>query len=174
MLDLFAWLPCGGFGLVADPVPTNANDWLRRPEFLAPLAFGLLIGLVVLIVRAGAIASWWRARGAETLGPLEMEQVTMGTPMVIIDLRPPDAFNGPKGHLRGALNIPLEQLPRRIGEVARDKRQLVVLVDGSDQLSHRAAPVLKAAGYLWVRVLRGGMRGWRSHLLPVAVSGRKG
>jgi 3-mercaptopyruvate sulfurtransferase SseA len=157
-----------------DPVPTHAHDWVHRPEFQYPLVFGLLVGLVVLIARAGAIASWWRARGQETLGPIEMEQVTMGVPIVIIDLRPPGEFNGPKGHLRGAVNIPIELLHRRLGEVAPDKRHLVVLVDGNDKLSHTAAPILRAAGYLWVRVLRGGMRAWRSHLLPISVSGNRG
>jgi len=102
-----------------------------------------------------------------------LEELAHGSQMVVIDLRPPEDFNGPKGHLRGAHNMPIQMLLRRIGEVAKDKRQLVVLVDGSDAVSHQAAALLQAEGYLWVRVLKGGMRAWRARALPVSVSGSR-
>lgn len=160
--------------LLMDPTPVTIKDWTDRPEFLAPLAFGVLLLLVLIVLKLPDFASWWRARHKEVLGPVQLDQILVGTPMTIIDLRPPEEFQGAKGHLRGSVNIPIQMLTRRIGEVAKDKRQLVVLVDGTDKRSHLAAPILAAEGYLWVRVLRGGVRAWRAQNLPVNLPGQRG
>ena len=157
--------------LLLDPTPLTLPDWFRRPEFQVPLGFGVLLLLVLFFLKFPDLMSWWRSRHKEVLDPVQLDQIMMGTPMAIIDLRPPEEFNGPKGHLKGSINIPVQMLTRRIGEVAKDKRHLVVLVDGSDKRSHLAAPLLKAEGYLWVRVLQGGVRAWRAKDLPVNIAG---
>lgn len=159
-------------GLVRDPPPQAFSGWFVRPEFQYPLAFGCLILLGLLVYRMPDILAWRRGLHREIVLPIELEMQIIGTPMVIVDLRPPAEFNGPRGHLRGAVNVPMDLLPRRIGQLAPDKRHLVILVDANDVLSHRAAVAFKAAGYTWVRVLRGGMRAWRAKGLPVAVTGR--
>lgn len=160
--------------LLLDPTPTALKDWSRRPEFQYPLAFGLLLLLVLLCLKFPDLASWWRGRRREVLGPVELEQIMSNTPMAIVDLRPPEEYYGPVGHLRGSFNIPAQMLRRRIGEVAKDKRHLVVLVDGTDKRSHLAAPILAAEGYQWVRVLRGGVRAWRALDLPLTNVRRQG
>lgn len=45
----------------------------------------------------------------------EMAADAQGMP--ILDLRKPDEFDGPLGHLRRAYNLPLEELPRRLPEI---------------------------------------------------------
>ncbi len=174
MSDVSALLPLGTLALYAEPVPLTFRDWLARPEFQYPLAFGAFLLLALLIYRLPDILAWRRARHKEVLLPIELESCMVGSAPVIIDLRPEMEFYGAKGHIRGAYNVPIELLSRRIEELAKDKRHLVVLVDESDRVSHRAAPILQASGYLWVRVLRGGMRSWRNGNLPVNVSVRKG
>jgi len=174
MFHPYAHLPVGTAALFQGPVPTSFDGWMRMPEFQYPLGLACLIILGLLIYRSPDIAAWWRGRHKEILRPIDLEQIIMGTPLVILDLRPPEEFNGPKGHIRGAINLPVDLLSRRLHEVAKDKRHLVVLVDRKDILSHKVAERLKADGYLWVRVLRGGMRAWRAQALPVAVSGQRG
>jgi len=161
------------YAALQNPVAPPVTVWLQKPEVLYPLAFSFLLLLIIAIVRLPDFLSWRRARHKEVLSPMALEQIMLGTPPVIVDLRPPAEFNGPKGHLRGSHNIPYGLLTRRIGEVAKDKRGLVVLVDSSDIVSHRAAPALHEAGYVWVRVLQGGMRAWRGQRLPVSTSGHK-
>ena len=165
-------LSSGTVAMLGSQAPPALEGWLQKPEIIYPLGLSILLGLLAFILKAPDFASWWRGRHQDTVGTLELEQILVSTPMVIVDLRPPADFNGPKGHLRGSLNLPFEQVGRRIGEVAKDKRQLLVLVDQTDQLSHWAAPVLKAAGYQWVRVLKGGLRCWQANRLPVAVTGK--
>src|SRR5437868_13633459 len=80
---------------------------------------------------------------------------------VIIDVRGPDEFDGPLGHIPGARNIPLAQLPARASELAAEGRPLV-MVCLTDKRSAQAAAELMAAGMRNVAVLRGGMKSLRA------------
>jgi len=67
--------------------------------------------------------------------------------------------NLPPGHLPGAVNVPLADLPGRAGELAA-RRQLIVVVCKSNRRSSQAATGLLAAGLQDVAVLRGGTDEW--------------
>lgn len=82
-----------------------------------------------------------------------------GTPLLILDVRQPGEFTAPPGHLPGAVNLPLPELPRRIAEVTA-RRRPVVVVCKTDRRSARAAAELMTAGLPDVAVLRGGTDGW--------------
>jgi len=84
---------------------------------------------------------------------------------LVLDVRGPDEFAGPLGHVPEALNIPLPDLRRRMGEVTGASRG-VVTVCLTDRRSAAAAAQLRAAGLSDVAVLRGGMRAWRALALP--------
>ena len=85
-------------------------------------------------------------------------------PLLVLDVRGADEFSGPLGHIEGAVNLPLPELPARLGELAADPRP-VVCVCLTDKRSTQAAAAIMAAGHADVAVLRGGMQHWRS--LPV-------
>ena len=81
---------------------------------------------------------------------------------LVVDVREPAEFDGPLGHIDGAINIPLGQLSaawsnQDAGEAG------VVVVCRTDQRSARAAGMLQAKGVRQVKVLRGGMEAWRRH-----------
>ena len=80
--------------------------------------------------------------------------------IVIVDVRGADEFAGELGHIQGARNVPLSDLPQRIGELAPFKERQVVLVCRTEMRSAKAAAVLKEAGFRNVTVLRGGMVEW--------------
>lgn len=82
-----------------------------------------------------------------------------GTPLLILDVRQPGEFTAPPGHLPGAVNVPLPELPRQTAKLAAG-RQPVVVVCKTDRRSARAAAELIAAGMQEVSVLRGGTDGW--------------
>jgi uncharacterized membrane protein YdjX (TVP38/TMEM64 family)/rhodanese-related sulfurtransferase len=88
--------------------------------------------------------------------------------IAVIDVRRPDEFNGSLGHIAGARNLPLDQLPQRIGELGSLAEQAIVLVCHTDKRSARAAELLQDAGFRGVAVLRGGMVRWTGAGLPVA------
>jgi rhodanese-related sulfurtransferase len=86
---------------------------------------------------------------------------------LIIDVRGPDEFIGPLGHIREATNLPLNELPAHLPDLVRENRP-VVLVCKTDRRSSMAAHQLKEAGVSDVSVLRGGMEQWRVLGLPVS------
>ncbi len=86
--------------------------------------------------------------------------------VVLIDVRQPDEFAAPPGHLPGAINVPLPELPDRIPEITA-YRLPIILVCKTDRRSAKAAETLLAAGITDVSVLRGGTDGWHQLGLPL-------
>jgi uncharacterized membrane protein YdjX (TVP38/TMEM64 family)/rhodanese-related sulfurtransferase len=95
-------------------------------------------------------------------------RLTGGEGVWLIDVRGPDEYVGPLGHIAGARNVPLSDLSDRLGELATATSTPIVLVCKTDVRSARAAALLDAAGFRDVRVLRGGMARWSAAGLPVA------
>jgi sulfur dioxygenase len=77
----------------------------------------------------------------------------------LLDVREPDEFVGPLGHVEGALLIPLGTLPERVGELSKDKP--VVAICRSGARSAQAVNFLKQAGFTRLANLPGGMIRWR-------------
>ena len=73
-----------------------------------------------------------------------------------VDVREPDEVAG--GTLPGTLNIPLGQIPNRLGEL--DPNQRVVVMCRSGGRSTQAAEILTAAGFADVINLAGGWLAW--------------
>ncbi|MBX9944097.1 MAG: VTT domain-containing protein [Reyranella sp.] len=92
----------------------------------------------------------------------------------IIDVRGPDEFNGPLGHISNALNLPVGELPNRLIEIKVPKDKSVILVCRTDKRSANAAALLKDAGFRNVQVLRGGMEQWNRSSFPIKGRNRVG
>jgi rhodanese-related sulfurtransferase len=88
--------------------------------------------------------------------------------IAVIDVREPDEFEGPLGHIPDARNLPLGELPGRVQELSSLTEKPVVFVCRTDRRSSSAAALLGVAGFRDVRVLRGGMVNWIEAGLPVA------
>jgi rhodanese-related sulfurtransferase len=86
-------------------------------------------------------------------------RLSAGAPVVIVDVRQPEEFTAPPGHLPGAVNVPLAALARHASDLAA-RNQPVVVVCKTDRRSAHAAKELMAAGLHDVAVLRGGTDGW--------------
>jgi rhodanese-related sulfurtransferase len=84
---------------------------------------------------------------------------------IILDVRGPDEFTGPLGHIREALNMPLIELPAHLPALVRENRPVVVVCK-TDRRSSMAAQQLQKAGLSDVSVLRGGMEQWQVLGLP--------
>ncbi len=78
----------------------------------------------------------------------------------ILDVREPDEFIGPLGHIGGAILIPLGELAGRAGELARDRPIVAVCRAGSR--SAQATVILREAGFADIANLAGGMLRWRA------------
>lgn len=137
----------------------------------AAVRYGLLsLALLAAVAFLPRLAS--RLRG-ETAPPwIEVEELTERLAergdMAVIDVRGPDEFTGPLGHIAQAMNLPVGGLGDRLSEINALKQQPVTLVCRTDKRSAKAAVLLRGAGFRDVRVLRGGMERWNRAGLPVA------
>ena len=132
-----------------------------------PILLALVISLESHTMRL--ISRLLRRSGTASIGWIEAEELSerfaTGSVPLVIDVRGPDEFTGPLGHIEGAVNVPLPELGARVSELRRQDRPLV-LVCKTDRRSSAAAEQLHAAGSRDVTVLRGGMERWRSLGLP--------
>jgi rhodanese-related sulfurtransferase len=83
----------------------------------------------------------------------------------ILDVRGPDEFSGPLGHIKGALLIPLDELAERTGELSGDRPLVAVCRAGGRSV--QATVILQQAGFKDVVNLTGGMLRWRAEGHPV-------
>src|SRR4051812_29789401 len=112
---------------------------------------------------SGILARLFRRPGAAETKWIEVDdlrhRLTRSASFVLIDVRGPDEFTAPPGHLPRAINIPLPELTSRLAEVLAYACP-VVLVCKTDRRSAKAADLLLASGLRDVTVLRGGTEAW--------------
>ena len=85
------------------------------------------------------------------------------TDTTIVDIRPINHFR--KGHIKGTLNIDLEDLPEKIGLLSKDKR--IVLVDHKGKLTLTTGRYLRSQAFENVVRLDGGFNAWVKSGAPV-------
>jgi glyoxylase-like metal-dependent hydrolase (beta-lactamase superfamily II)/rhodanese-related sulfurtransferase len=88
-----------------------------------------------------------------------------GGDIQILDVREPEEFTGPLGHIAGAILIPLGELAGRAAELAKDRP--IVAVCRAGGRSAQATTLLQQAGFSDVANLTGGMLRWRAEGHPV-------
>jgi|GEM_PF-772683 len=106
---------------------------LRLPISLASLDKGLNYDLIF----AEEIESW----------------VSMARDGILLDLRPNEDFQ--KEHIEGSVNIPMDQLAKRIESMSRQQAFLLICENGVRSVS--ACELLSSKGFQFLYVLKGGM-----------------
>jgi uncharacterized membrane protein YdjX (TVP38/TMEM64 family)/rhodanese-related sulfurtransferase len=154
---------------------TFAYTWLgyASREALAGNEAAIRYGLIALALLAAVAFLPRLVRRLRAGGPprwIEVDDLAsrLGDGSVkVIDVRGPDEFTGPLGHIGAALNLPVGELPSRLIEISALKDRPVILVCRTDKRSASAAALLRDAGFRDVHVLRGGMERWNQNGLPI-------
>ena len=81
-------------------------------------------------------------------------------PPLLLDVRSAEEFIGEQGHIKQAINIPLDQLADRMEELGDDPEIPLLIVCRTDRRSDKAARQLATNGFSQVHVVRGGMTAW--------------
>ncbi len=79
--------------------------------------------------------------------------------IVLLDVRTPAEFDGPLGHIDGALLIPLNELQNRAAELDSLKDKEIIVYCRSGNRSRYATEFLSQQGFHAVNML-GGMKAW--------------
>jgi len=101
-----------------------------------------------------------------------LEMIQQDTTIVLLDVRTPGEYASETGHLKGALLIPVQELPQRIGELDRYKGKTIIAYCRSGRRSLQATNLLNSRGFTTIN-MEGGMLRWNEEKLPVVKEEQK-
>ncbi len=119
----------------------------------------VVLGVVCLLTAAGARAEV-RALDTQAVRALLDRE---GGEVFLLDVRTPGEYR--RGHIPGAVLIPMNEVPARLREIPRDKKIVVVCASGAR--SAAVARFLDGRGYPWVANYTGGVFDWARAGLPL-------
>lgn len=143
----YAWLGQAGRAALAG----DANA--MRTGLLALAAVAALMFLPRLI---------GRLKAGLMITPEMLQALQADGGIAVVDVREPLDFDGETGHVPGALNLPLGELPARMEELASWRQNGVALICRTQVRSGQAARLLARHGFSGLRVVRGGILAWRA------------
>ncbi|MEQ8660439.1 MAG: rhodanese-like domain-containing protein [Gammaproteobacteria bacterium] len=103
--------------------------------------------------------------GAGGVSPLEAVNLINRENAQVIDVRSAEDFA--RGHLAGAINVPLKELDGATERLQRFKGRPLLVCCQSGTSAMGTARRLRTQGFADVRVLAGGVQAWRSANLPL-------
>jgi len=127
--------------------------------------------LVAVVLISGGLLLWptLMRRGRGSVSPADAVLLINRRNASVIDLRPQAEFM--QGHIPAAKNFDLAQLQAKVGQIAKNKSNPVLLVCQTGQQSQKASQVVSDAGYAEVHVLQGGLVAWQKAGMPVVKQG---
>lgn len=128
---------------------------------LALLAFALFLPALIKRWRQVPAASVNKLKTAELKARLDR-----GEDIVVLDVRPSKDYRGELGHIPGSLNIPLDELSRRIAEIESRREQPVAVICRTNRMSGKAVEFLRDAGFKQALLVDDGMVGWQAQSAP--------
>ena len=124
--------------------------------------------VLVLIALVSGTLLLWPGIAAGTSGGITPDgavQLMNREKALVVDVSEAEEFA--TGHIKGARNVPVNDLQARLPEVAKNKTVPLILVCPSGARSKRALGVAKTLGYDKAVVLGGGLKAWRDANLPL-------
>ncbi|MDT8452270.1 MAG: rhodanese-like domain-containing protein [Gammaproteobacteria bacterium] len=127
----------------------------------------LWVGFAVVVVLLVKAEYEHRTNRFEQVSPVNAIRVINNSDnAVIVDVRDSGAYK--KGHIKGAINVPLSQLKDRQDTLSPEKDAPVLVCCNSGATSSKASRMLSQAGYTNVHNIAGGINGWMDANLPVS------
>ena len=126
----------------------------------------LALALLATVAFLPRLVSRWRKPPMVDVPELK-QRLDAGADLLVLDVRKPEDYSGEQGHIPGALNIPLPELPARLGELKGREERPIITICRTDRMSSEAARLLAQQGFTDVRVARMGMTDWNRNGYPV-------
>ena len=120
-----------------------------------------MLMLAVLSISTAALADAPRIEPGKLVERIEKKDPNV----VVLDVRTPEEFAS--GHVPGAKNIPHDQLPNRLAELAGAKDKEVVVYCRSGRRADMAIDTLSAQGFKRLMHLDGDMIKWQEEKRPL-------
>lgn len=134
---------------------------MKRKETLIVVVLGVVVAALVVFVYY-----YTESTGRISYGDITVEQakklIETKPSLVILDVRTVWEFED--GHIEGAINIPVEELQQRLGELNLSDEILVYCRTGNR--SRRAVQILADNGFSSVYHMLGGIEAWKQAGCP--------
>lgn len=85
--------------------------------------------------------------------------------LLLLDVRTPEEFA--KNRIKGAINLPIDQIEAKIASVIQDKQKIIYVYCLSASRSVHAVGVMKKLGYTNVYNMTSGLLAWRAKQYPL-------
>jgi len=111
----------------------------------------------------------------KNINPEKLCSYLSGKPAtLLLDVRTPAEFNGTAevnfGHLKNAVNIPIQELGKRIGELKKYKNKEIIVYCSHSRRSPQASYLLTQQGFSKVTNMSGGMSVWEEKVTDTKCS----
>lgn len=130
-------------------------EFVVNHYILVSLFVAFLLAILVLESRRGGAKI--SAQGAVSL--INKDEA------LVVDIRDRKEFG--EGRITGSVNIPLNSLTSRVGELNKFKEKQIIVADKMGQHSATAVKQLNAEGFANVLRLNGGIADWKASNLPL-------
>jgi sulfur dioxygenase len=122
-----------------------------------------LIGFFVLVLVLANFAVY-----AQTVAPVKnitvndlKKQMKENPDLVILDVRTPEELKGPLGKIDGVINIPVQELGKRVDELDKYKGKEIAVICRTGHRSAKGTRILLDHGFTKVENVEGGMTAFR-------------
>jgi rhodanese-related sulfurtransferase len=158
-------------------MPTRKPSAKHTPWrfFLPKGVLWVSIGLLVVL----AVVVYFAARSLQKSSQMSNQTPTIAMPaeisvdeayllfgsktVVFLDVRPSTSWKA--YHIENSVSMPLAEIPARLSELPHTG--VIVIVDGTGDLSPRAQSILQKAGFSKVGSMTGGLDAWIQRGFPI-------
>ncbi len=120
-----------------------------------------LIFLFIALLSFNVLTCNSQQPAGDTLSVVELKkQIKDKHSLIVLDVRTKQELNGPLGSIRGVINIPIQDLEKRINELNKYKNREIAVICRSGNRSELATKILREYGFKAKNVL-GGMQEYR-------------
>ncbi|HXI14577.1 MAG TPA: rhodanese-like domain-containing protein [Thermoanaerobaculia bacterium] len=123
----------------------------------------LLAALLLTIVGCKTLGVGQKGGYAAIRATIANELMLDNSQVLVMDVRPLEEFNGPRGHIAGSLSSPIDSIEMKLPELAPYQNSTVLVYGNDSEDGARAARILVAAGFRNVVNIAGGLNAWIEH-----------
>jgi rhodanese-related sulfurtransferase len=120
-----------------------------------------IISQILLIIILFTSFSWAQKDSTNFMSMEKFkDELKTNKQLIVLDVRTPQELEGPLGKIEGEINIPVQQLEKRVGELKDYKDKEIAVICTSGIRSLRGTEILLKNGFKAKNVL-GGMMAFR-------------
>ena len=123
---------------------------------LALLALVAFLPRLIKRLRGATGEAGGKLSSAELKQRLERNDV-----ITVLDVRPAKDYAGELGHIPGSINIPIDELPKRLPEIESHRDRPLAVICRTNRMSGKAVQLLRETGFKQALLVDDGMVGWQ-------------